>query len=161
MKRCFKCGETKPIDEFYRHPEMADGHLNKCKSCNRKDVIENRQKRLDYYREYDRTRGTAHHRVKARAAYRQTEAGREAKRRGQAKWDELNKHKKACHAKVQRAIRSGKLTKQPCELCGEQKSEAHHADYTKPLDVQWLCPSHHVELHKKQREVERAKSKQQ
>lgn len=38
MKKCFKCGKTKKLDEFYKHKKMADGHLNKCKQCTRKDV---------------------------------------------------------------------------------------------------------------------------
>lgn len=36
MKRCFKCGQVKDLDEFYTHQRMRDGHLNKCIECCRK-----------------------------------------------------------------------------------------------------------------------------
>jgi hypothetical protein len=38
MKTCFKCQEMKPLCEFYPHKRMKDGHLNKCKTCTRRDV---------------------------------------------------------------------------------------------------------------------------
>lgn len=40
-----------------------------------------------------------------------------------------------------------KLKKQSCEVCGEIKALGHHDDYDKPLEVRWLCPKHHIELH--------------
>ena len=52
-------------------------------------------------------------------------------------------------AKTRRAIRSGKLTRGPCMICGISEVEAHHEDYSKPFDVQWLCVKHHHEHHRK------------
>ena len=48
LKKCFKCNIKKPKDDFYKHPRMADGHLNKCKECNKKDVGENYRKNITW-----------------------------------------------------------------------------------------------------------------
>lgn len=53
---------------------------------------------------------------------------------------------------VRDAVRRGDLLRLPCEVCGNAKSEGHHDDYTKPLNVRWLCRTHHVEHHNAQRE---------
>lgn len=45
------------------------------------------------------------------------------------------------------AIRRGRLTKQPCDVCGSTDVQAHHDDYAKPLEVRWLCRGHHDAVH--------------
>jgi hypothetical protein len=46
-------------------------------------------------------------------------------------------------------LRRGKIEKQPCLICGNSKSEMHHDDYHKPLNIKWFCRKHHMEYHKK------------
>lgn len=40
-------------------------------------------------------------------------------------------------------VHRGKMERQPCEICGSKLSSAHHDDYSKPLQVRWLCQKHH------------------
>lgn len=55
--------------------------------------------------------------------------------------------KEAARRAVKAAIRAGKLTRLPCEVCGEPKTHAHHDDYGKPLAVRFLCRPHHRAVH--------------
>lgn len=63
------------------------------------------------------------------------------------KWRANNREKLAAHLAVAYALRKGKLVRQPC-WCGNQESQAHHPDYSKKLEVIWLCQKHHKELHR-------------
>ena len=52
-----------------------------------------------------------------------------------------------------KAIERGKIARQPCAVCGLPDAEGHHPDYSAPLDVVWLCKSHHDETHRMHREL--------
>ena len=46
------------------------------------------------------------------------------------------------------AVKLGVLTKGPCAVCGTtEEIQGHHTDYTKPLEVTWLCRLHHFHAH--------------
>lgn len=66
-----------------------------------------------------------------------------------------NPEKARAYSAIGNAIRSGKLQKpDSCKKCMKKKKvEAHHHDYSKPLDVTWLCKQCHLGLHRKLREV--------
>lgn len=120
-KRCFKCGQVKPISEFYVHSQMADGHLNKCKECTRRDV---------------RMR---------------EEQNPEAVLQSRLKSCEKNPSHKNAYRAVDAALKCGVLVKPDvCSGCGcpssEHRIEAHHHDYSKPLDVIWLCTPCHEKM---------------
>jgi hypothetical protein len=60
---------------------------------------------------------------------------------------EIEKIKSRARAFVNVYIKRNLVVRQPCEKCGDIKTEGHHNDYNKPLDVVWLCRRHHLELH--------------
>lgn len=134
-KTCFKCHETKPLSEFYRHGMMADGHLNKCKACTKKDVRLHRLDNPERVRAYDRQRAKLPHRKAQRRA------------RYESEWEQHPDRMKARNA-VSNAVRDGKLKKRPCAFCGADRFvEAHHHDYSDPLNVTWLCRPCHRRFH--------------
>lgn len=73
----------------------------------------------------------------------------QAKRESCRRWRVKNKHKIFAHHTVEKAIKLGILTRQPCEVCNKKNAFAHHDDYSKPLEVRWLCNFHHSEWHRK------------
>ncbi len=128
-KECFKCGGVKPLHEFYKHKGMKDGHLNKCKACNKIDAAEHRAKNIDRIRAYDRDRGSR----------QGSEYNREYRTRYPKKYK--------AQTMVGNHLRAGNLHKESCEVCGIDGAVAHHDDYDKPLNVRWLCQAHHKQWH--------------
>lgn len=136
-KFCKPCGEFVPRILFYETPYSKSGLSSYCKKHSNEKGKEYRQKRLAHYREYDRKRD----KTKARLATRKTRNDRYKERfpeRVKARND-LNK-----------AIVKGLITKgENCKCCGFSSSNlhGHHYDYSKPLEVIWLCNDCHEEIH--------------
>lgn len=135
LKKCFKCGGIKKLDDFYRHSAMADGLLGKCKECTKSDVRKHRSKNIEKIREYDRQRAKLPKRKKAMAVIGK-------------RWRKQDKRRNKCHNAVSRAIKAGQMVVMNCERCGSTKAVAHHDSYDRPLSVKWLCAVHHSERHK-------------
>lgn len=120
-KLCRRCGHSQSLTEYYVHAEMADGHLNICKTCKRADA----------------------------RAHRQTPAGQAAERRKYLQDKAADKRR--ARGLIINDVARGKLQRPPCQVCGKPNAEAHHRDYTRPRDVQWLCPEHHGQAHRQMR----------
>jgi transposase-like protein len=150
-KKCFKCEIVKPLSEFYKHAQMADGHVNKCKECNKKDVRENYKGNIEHYKKYEKKRAGLPKRILGRERYAKSEAGKESARKSKKKWSDSNRIKRAASIMVGNAVRDGKLEKQYfCSVCSidNVRIHGHHDDYAKPLEVRWLCSKCHCEWHK-------------
>ena len=141
-KECGGCGMSKPVSEFHNSSVNEDGKQNRCKVCQRVyrekrkgevKIVEREKKTVDmvlYRREYHRTH-------------------REQMNRLKREWMERNKDRMRVKNATRYAIKVGKLVRAPCVVCGEDLVEAHHPDYSKPLEVVWLCHTHHLEVHGK------------
>ena len=132
-----KCNKEKPLSEFYKHPQMKDGHLNKCKTCAKEDATTNRNNNIEKVREYDRKRGKLPHRLKLN-----TKITKDMRNR--------LPHVYKAHTALNNAVRDGKIIKPLlCSVCNkEKKLHGHHDDYSKPLDVEWVCTICYKAFHK-------------
>lgn len=142
---CKVCGATSDDVKFY------SGVNSRCSECHKSAVRENRAANLEYYREYDAKRFKEDPRVLDRIKkYQLTEAGIASSTKAKKKWIETNPYKRSAHNILNNAIRDGKIEKpKTCNACGAGgRIHGHHHDYTRPLDVKWLCPRCHTEEHR-------------
>ena len=112
-----------------REPSCVCGDCAKCK-----------------HRIYMRTWYARHPGYGAASARARRDAAREYERE-QYNSDAAFRARKLSRNTAVRAVMSGELAREPCEVCGAVPTEAHHDDYSKPLDVRWLCNAHHLAHH--------------
>ena len=150
MFACRLCGNEKGVDEFYKNPSSKSGYDSKCKECAKSMMKLARERNKEHYKEFDRKRAMRPDRVAARSAYQKTESGKLALRRARDKYKLSAPLRRSAHVALGNAIRDGRIDKWPvCAIhdCSCNKVEAHHPDYSRPLDVVWLCNKHHREVH--------------
>jgi hypothetical protein len=143
-KRCTKCKKLKSLDEFYFSGSSSDGLDYACKSCKR--AYEQTEKGRASRRKYKQSeKGQA-----GRKKWEQSEVGKVSHRAGSAKYHKRYPDRRKARQVAGSAIKSGRLTKpNNCSNCNEStKIEAHHPDYSKPLEVVWLCVTCHIEEHR-------------
>jgi hypothetical protein len=129
MKRCSRCGETKPREQFRLNATSHDGLQSYCKPCQ----IENNR----IWRERNP-------KVGARAKLTTAE-----QRAVKERFWQNNPGSRSAHRSLYKAVRSGRVLRpENCEKCGKAgRLHAHHEDYSRPLDVHWLCVTCHRRLH--------------
>jgi len=132
MKHCNSCETDKDESEFGNRKASLDGLAAKCRTCQKV---------------YDKARAKDPAREEARRIYQQTDEGKLLSNKAKANYRKRNPNKYRAHNLVNSAIRRGSLFKEPCEKCGYNEVHAHHDDYSKPLNIRWLCNTHHRSWH--------------
>jgi predicted Zn-dependent protease len=131
-KACKRCGAEKPLADFYKNDSS-------CKRC-RCDLVTKRRRENPAVQAYERCRAKQPHR--RALSISQTK-----------KWRAEHKEKYIAQNAVNNAIRDRRLNRGThCQQCNsEEWLHAHHDDYTKPLEVRWLCAMCHHRHHAEER----------
>lgn len=138
MKRCPTCGVEKAENQFHREKRRKSGLQSQCKSCQRELHI----------KYYARNREEIRRKARIHAASEASRVKARIRDRIRAK-----KHPEilGAHMMVKGALLIGLLKKPTiCEKCQSRRNlEAHHEDYSKPLEIMWLCRECHISKHRK------------
>jgi hypothetical protein len=152
---CKKCLAELEPSEFYRHRRMASGYLSFCKTCVIARVHDHRVANLEKVREYDRERGLRPDRKELARRNSSKNNVRRNIRAMRAKYPD----RYAARMALGNAVRDGRVLKpDACERCTRTGFvlHGHHEDYSKPLDVNWLCVDCHGARHREINEERRA-----
>ena len=138
---CKICGQ-----EFESNHSQAKYCPDKCRRLAwramwNKYSLKNKEKRSKSYSEWYKK--NKERKIKQTKKYKKTERGKLSTKRASINARLKYPEKYQARQEVLKALRKGTLIKKPCEVCGKLKVQAHHEDYSKPLDVKWLCEDHH------------------
>ncbi len=145
IKECGKCGEPKELKDFYINRAMEDGLTRWCKDCVKKYMLLRKQeKALKMPTDWKK-------KTNDMKAYQKAYRKKNAKKLTilKEKWLKENPERKKAYEIYKYALRKGTLIRKPCIICGAEPEYGHHTDYSKPLEVEWLCREHHYRAHRR------------
>lgn len=147
MKICMKCKVEKDESEYHKNKSKRDGIGTWCKTCVRSynQTEEGINKRRDRERLYLLTpEGMEKYRAR-KLRDKTNRAGKYLAR--DIEYRKNNPERYKAGMLLNGALRSGRIKREPCRVCGAARVDGHHRDYSKPFEVIWLCRSHHRMIH--------------
>lgn len=124
-RQCKLCGVTADLSFFEKDKNYRFGRTYRCKRCVAEKARRYRDENLES--------------CKARS--------NDWKKANQRAYRLRHYDKYIARNKLNNAIRDGKVKRGKCFVCGSLDAHGHHTDYSKPLDVVWLCSEHHGCVH--------------
>lgn len=159
LKVCTKCGEAKPLTDFYKvHTGLRAGKYQaRCKSCHNAQQAQLRANNPEKFKMKDRLYHESH-REEARERTREwVSRNRDKRRQFSKRYTDIHAERRIAHGAVNDAVRRGKFPPawaMVCEHCQEAQAAHwhHHKGYSKEfaLDVVAVCVECHVSAHKKE-----------
>lgn len=148
MKQCSKCKKTKDLNFFQKRSKSKDGLTAQCKECLRE--YDKKREQTEHRKEWCRNREKKPHIKEKRKIWRKTEKGRAYGLRHLRSMRKRYPEKNLARRKIRDAIRNKTLIRpEKCSICAVVCiPHGHHEDYSKPLDVVWVCRKCHNEIHK-------------
>ena len=154
QKICTKCGKSLSIDNFYFRNDNQK-FRNACKICTCENVRTNYQKNLPDILERMRIYHEKNKESVAKQKKEHYEKNKDKIIKRIRKYESENKEKVMAQKKI-KYYKKRKYIIPPneCQLCERKgKTEAHHPDYSKPLDIIWVCKYCHNRIHHKRKDV--------
>lgn len=148
-KSCTKCNQVLSVALFYRkNKTLLRSACKKCTTSSTRDYyLKNTEKHRKLTKRYYRANKESI--VEMNKAWAKTSNGAKSLKKAAIKYSAANRKKVNAAWRVGYEIERGRMRRGPCVVCGEPKTHGHHEDYDRPLDVIWLCPQHHKDVHSK------------